>query len=171
MRVSIETLTSDILQRIAFYTIASQETFLGPPSDLFSLAIVSRDIYNKIYKQNPSHLLARVFCFKFNVAAIVRRLSLRWHTTRCLASELIKRFRALKRIKARQFKLEDVWTCYLMWVVLWKKNYPFQHSTFNTLQAVWKRREKRKTAYRLRWSSCISPDCNYISISTSQSRF
>ncbi|KAF8813497.1 hypothetical protein BYT27DRAFT_7335105 [Phlegmacium glaucopus] len=113
-QVSIGILTSEIWQRIAFYTIASQETFLGPPSDLYSLALVSRDIYNKIYRVNLSHLLARIFRFKFNVAAILRRLSMRWHTTTCLASELVKRFQALKRIKAKEFNPDDVWTCYLM---------------------------------------------------------
>lgn len=113
-QVSIEILTGDIWQRIAFYTIASQETFLGPPSDLSSLALVSRDIYLKIYKQNLSDLLARIFRFKFSVAAIARRVSERWRTTRCLASELVKRFQALKRIKAQEFNPDDVWTCYLM---------------------------------------------------------
>jgi hypothetical protein len=113
-QVSIEILTGDIWQRIAFYTIASQETFLGPPSDLSSLALVSRDIYLKIYKQNLSDLLARIFRFKFSVAAIARRVSERWRTTRCLASELVKRFQALKRIKAQELNPDDVWTCYLM---------------------------------------------------------
>lgn len=47
MHVSFEILTSENLQRIAFYTNASQETFLGTTSGLSSLAlqVVSQGIY------------------------------------------------------------------------------------------------------------------------------
>ncbi|KAF8896693.1 hypothetical protein BD779DRAFT_1497292 [Infundibulicybe gibba] len=105
----------DIWERIAFYLVASDGTFHGPPKEICRLSLVSRDVYNAINMQNNTRLYARIFRFKFDTAAIERRFSQRWLTPRCLASELVKRFVALKRIRGhREFQTDDLWTCYLM---------------------------------------------------------
>ena len=58
-----------------------------------------------------------IFRFKFDDQAPARRFSARWTTTKCLASELRKRFAALKRIRARnQYHLDDLWTAYLLMI-------------------------------------------------------
>jgi hypothetical protein len=110
-------LPCEIWERIAFYTVASEEAFLGPPSNICSLVLISRSIHQKIsYKMN-TNLYGRIFRFKFDYVALTRRLSERWRTTGCLASELIKRFEALKRIKSMEFDTGDLWTIYLMCVL------------------------------------------------------
>lgn len=110
-------LSLDDWERIAFHVVASENTFLGPPSALCALSLVSRQIHDAISVQGNSRLYARIFRFKFDYAAPERRLTERWLTTRCLAAETIKRFTALKRIRRRQeFNPDDLWTCYLMCV-------------------------------------------------------
>ncbi|GLB44816.1 hypothetical protein LshimejAT787_1801530 [Lyophyllum shimeji] len=102
-------------ERIAFYAVASERTFLGPPVQLLALSLVCRHIYDSISVQNNSRLYARIFRFKFDYAAPARRLTARWLTTRCLAKELISRFFALQRIRQkREFRPEDLWAAYLM---------------------------------------------------------
>jgi hypothetical protein len=102
-------------ERIAFYAVVSEHTFLGPPSGLCTLSLVSRDIHDAISVKSNSRLYAKLFRFKFDSAAPTRRLSGRWLTSRCLASELIKRFTVLQRIKLGvDFRHDDLWTCYLM---------------------------------------------------------
>ncbi|KAF9475448.1 hypothetical protein BDN70DRAFT_883714 [Pholiota conissans] len=103
-----------IWERIAFYTVASAETFLGPPSDICSVVLISRSIYQQVSYKTNTNLFARIFRFKFDYSVLGRRFSERWRTSGCLASELIKRFRALKRIKAMELRIEDLWTAYLM---------------------------------------------------------
>lgn len=108
-------LSLDDWERIAFYAVVSEDSFLGPPSALCPLSLVSRDIHDAISVQTNSRLYARIFRFKFDYAAPARRLTERWLTTRCLASELIVRFSTLKRIKSkREFRSADLWTCYIM---------------------------------------------------------
>lgn len=106
-------------ERIAFYMVASESTLLGPPSELCALSLVSHHVHDMISVKRNSRLYARIFRFKFDTAAPSRRLSDRWLTSRCLASELIKRFTTLRRVRLRcEFKHEDLWTCYLMYVYL-----------------------------------------------------
>ncbi|KAF9460340.1 hypothetical protein BDZ94DRAFT_1284000 [Collybia nuda] len=102
-------------ERIAFYLVASENTFLGPPSELCALSLVSRHIHDAMSTKHNSRLYARIFRFKFDTAAPSRRLSDRWLTSRCLTSELIKRFATLRQVRLRrEYKHEDLWTCYLM---------------------------------------------------------
>ncbi|KAF5379763.1 hypothetical protein D9615_005748 [Tricholomella constricta] len=102
-------------ERIAFYAVASENTFLGPPTALHALSLVSRHVHMSTSVQNNSRLYARIFRFKFDYAAPARRLSERWLTTRCLAQELIARFSALRRIRGRrEFRPEDLWSAYIM---------------------------------------------------------
>lgn len=106
-------------ERIAFYAIASEDTFLGPPNALHALLLVSHHIHDMVSLRNNSRLYARIFHFKFDYAAPARRFSKRWLTTRCLATELINRFHTMKRIQRRlEFKVEDLWAAYLMYVAL-----------------------------------------------------
>ncbi|KAF8963146.1 hypothetical protein BDZ97DRAFT_1051779 [Flammula alnicola] len=112
--VHADSISYGIWERIAFYAVASEETFLGPPSEICSMLLISRSVYHQISYRRNTHLYARIFGFKFDLAAPTRRLSERWRTTACLASELIKRFQALRRIKSRQLHVEDLWTAYLM---------------------------------------------------------
>lgn len=111
-------LTVDDWERITFYTVASNSTFLGPPSGLCTLSLVSRHVHDAISINSNSRLFARIFRFKFDYTAPMRRLSERWLTSRCLASELVKRFTALGRIRQRSsLRHDDLWTCYLMYVI------------------------------------------------------
>ncbi|TFK33451.1 hypothetical protein BDQ12DRAFT_738768 [Crucibulum laeve] len=112
-RCLLESLPLDIWERIAFYAIASDETFLGPPCGITTLCLISRRIHKKISLQENSHLYAKLFLFKFDPAP-EERFSERWTTTRCLTAELIKRMQTLKRLKAKEFEANDLWTCYLM---------------------------------------------------------
>ncbi|KDR78686.1 hypothetical protein GALMADRAFT_244185 [Galerina marginata CBS 339.88] len=114
LRYTPDILTSEVWERIAFYAVASEDTFLGPPSMICSLALLSRLVYAQISFKNNPRLYARIFRFKFDASAPARRLSERWRTTKCLASELIKRCRAMKRIKTKDLNVDDVWTAYLM---------------------------------------------------------
>ncbi|RDB25822.1 hypothetical protein Hypma_006293 [Hypsizygus marmoreus] len=102
-------------ERIAFYALASEDTFLGPPSVIHALSLVSRHVYNVTSVRNNSRLYARIFCFKFDYAAPARRLTERWLTSRCLAKELIARFTALGRIRRKHdIRIEDLWISYLL---------------------------------------------------------
>ena len=111
-----ENLSYELWDTIAFYSVATDISFLGPPSILCSLTLVSRRLHDYLCIENNSHLYARIFRFKFDTIAPTRRLSERWRTTKCLASELVKRFKALKRIKALELDVDDAWTAYLMCV-------------------------------------------------------
>ena len=81
----------EIWERIVFYTVSgeSEEAFLGPPSDVCSLAVLSRAVYEQISFENNTHLYARILRYKFDFFAPARRMFERWRT-KCLALELIK---------------------------------------------------------------------------------
>ena len=108
-------LSLDHWESIAFHLAASEDK-PGPPSGLNSLLLVSRHVYANTCSKNNVGLYARLFRLKFDCGAIRRRLSERWMTDRCLRSELIKRFTALRRIRGHIYKFDDLWTCYLMFV-------------------------------------------------------
>lgn len=161
MRVPINILTAKILQRIAFYTISLQKkTFLA-------WFILSETLG---YRQNPSHLLARIFCFKLNVAAIggqphVSFLS-SWHTTRCLASETVPTFRPWpwRALKPRNSTLM-LWML-SMWVLRIQNK--LLSCTFNVqpLQDVLKTTGKTKSNLSIT-RSIACPVSDHLSISTS----
>lgn len=118
LNFTVDNPSCEIWERIAYYTVCgeSEEAFLGPPSEICSLALLSRAVYHQISFENNTHLYARIFRYKFDFLAPARRLSERWRTTKCLAFELIKRCQALKRIKATELNADDLWTAYLMHV-------------------------------------------------------
>ncbi|CAA7267463.1 unnamed protein product [Cyclocybe aegerita] len=115
-RVSGDNIPHDIWERIAFFANVSDEasSFLGPPSAISTLALLSRRVHEAVSKKSNPHLYAKIFRCKFDASAATRRFSERWLTSRCLTSELVKRFKALKRIKAGQFDVKDLWTAYMM---------------------------------------------------------
>jgi hypothetical protein len=117
-------LAMDEWERIAFYTVASKSTFLGPPSSLCALSLVCRHVHDAISINKNSRLFAKIFRFKFDYGAPASRFSERWLTSRCLANELVKRFTALGRIRQRSsLSHDDLWTCYLMCVFsCWRTN-------------------------------------------------
>ncbi|KAF5341371.1 hypothetical protein D9758_012282 [Tetrapyrgos nigripes] len=135
---SLETsmLPAEVWGRIAFYAVASEETFLGPPSAISSLLLTCRWLYQSLnFRSNPG-FYARVFRFKFDYDAPLRRLGMEWLTTRCLAVELKKRMEVLKRVRRREeYSSQDLWTCYLMMsendgrnerqLVEWARLYPY----------------------------------------------
>ena len=118
LNFTVDNPSCEIWERIAFYTVSgeSEEAFLGPPSEICSLTLLSRAVYHQISFENNTRLYARIFRYKFDFLAPARRLSERWRTTKCLAFELIKRCQALKRIKATELNVDDLWTAYLMHV-------------------------------------------------------
>ena len=122
------TLTIDDWEQITFYTVASKSTFLGPPSGLCTLSLVCCHIHDAISIDKNSRLFARIFRFKFDCTAPTRCFSERWLTSRCLASELVKRFTTLGWIRQRSsLRRDDLWTCYLMYVISPRVFHSFTH--------------------------------------------
>lgn len=107
-----------IVDDIAFYLAV--DPFLGPPTNLLSLLLTCRTLYNHLSITNNSALYARIFRHKFDCAAIERRLSSRWTSSLCLARELRSRFLALRHIKVKhgnpslRSDREALWRAYLM---------------------------------------------------------
>ncbi|KAI6039866.1 hypothetical protein EDC04DRAFT_2567997 [Pisolithus marmoratus] len=104
------------LDLIAFYVAV--DPFLGPPSNLVSLLLTSRTVYEHLCVKNNPHLYSEIFRYKFDVAALERRLSQKWTSAPCLANELRLRCVALKYIRhGRVAGLPDrdaLWRSYLM---------------------------------------------------------
>ncbi|PBL04335.1 hypothetical protein ARMGADRAFT_50007 [Armillaria gallica] len=109
------TLPREIWEQCGYYALATELTFLGPPSGLTSLLLTCRWINDSLCFGNNTRLYARLFCFKFDIDAPRRRLPPRWLTSQCLAAEFQKRIVTLKRIRyCDEYSLQDLWTCYLM---------------------------------------------------------
>ncbi|KAG7444724.1 uncharacterized protein BT62DRAFT_933772 [Guyanagaster necrorhizus] len=108
-------LPREIWEQCAYYALATETTFLGPPSGLTSILLTCRRINDALCFSNNPRLYARLFCFKFDIEAPRRRLPPRWLTSQCLAAEFHKRIMTLKRIRhCDEYSLQDLWTCYLM---------------------------------------------------------
>ncbi|KAG1773325.1 hypothetical protein EV702DRAFT_1243719 [Suillus placidus] len=87
------------MENIAFF--AATTTDVGPPSDLLPLLLSCRSIHRALSLDANLHLCARIFQYKFDLNAAVRRLGLQIATPDVLSKELRKRFVYLKRIRAR----------------------------------------------------------------------
>ncbi|KAF9072586.1 hypothetical protein BDP27DRAFT_1261363 [Rhodocollybia butyracea] len=109
-----ENIPLELWERIAFYANAREDSFLGPPSDITNLCSVCRSLNIAIRFDNNPSLYARLFCFKFDYQAPLRRLGQESLTTRAVAQEFKKRILTLKQIRRRECNMEDLWTCYLM---------------------------------------------------------
>ncbi|KAF9223345.1 hypothetical protein BS17DRAFT_796036 [Gyrodon lividus] len=105
-----------ILDSIAFHLAI--DPFLGPPVHLVSLLLTCRAVYHHLSIANNSRLYADIFCFKFDCAAVERRLSAKWTSAPCLAQELCSRFIALKHMRRGEPSLRSdrdaLWKAYLM---------------------------------------------------------
>lgn len=108
--------TRPILDLIAFYVAV--DPFLGPPSNLVSLLLTSRTVHEHLCVKNNPHLYSEIFRFKFDVAALERRLSPSWTSAPCLANELRHRCVALKYIRQGRVSgppdRDALWRAYLM---------------------------------------------------------
>jgi len=123
----LETIPSETLADIAFSLVSL--SFLGPPTDILTFLLLSKTIWKKLSSKNNSHLYARIFTFKFDVSAPVRRLGHVCSLSMNLAEELIRRYRGLRRIKGDLYSRSyensgpggnllkaDLWMAYLMFL-------------------------------------------------------
>ncbi|KIJ60887.1 hypothetical protein HYDPIDRAFT_169933 [Hydnomerulius pinastri MD-312] len=123
---SLELVPQEVLEQIAFFT--ATQSLIGPPTQLLPLLGTSRSIYQSLsFEQNP-YLYARIFEYKFDVRAAIRRLGPHVCGARILANELRKRLVLLKLIRARsgsrihpaepdrssQTTIDLLWLAYLM---------------------------------------------------------
>jgi hypothetical protein len=126
-----EKLPTEIFEEIAFQVTTHSK--VGPPVGLVSLLRLSRSIHALLdFKRNPD-FYARLFRFKFNMSAAIRRFKYsRVETDRQrlqssnLAMELKRRFKGMKRMRraARAQSIvktcsdeecrDDLWMAYLM---------------------------------------------------------
>ncbi|KAI6133465.1 hypothetical protein EDD17DRAFT_1472565 [Pisolithus thermaeus] len=108
--------TRPVLDLIAFYVAV--DPFLGPPSNLVSLLLASRTVHEHLCVKNNPHLYSEIFRYKFDVAALERRLYPAWTSASCLASELRLRCVALKYIRRGRVSgppdRDALWRSYLM---------------------------------------------------------
>ncbi|KAI6122237.1 hypothetical protein EDD16DRAFT_1477829 [Pisolithus croceorrhizus] len=108
--------TRPVLDLIAFYVAV--DPFLGPPSNLVSLLLASRTVHEHLCVKNNPHLYSDIFRYKFDVAALERRLSPTWTSASCLANELRLRCVALKYIRRGRVSgppdRDALWRSYLM---------------------------------------------------------
>ncbi|KAJ3835109.1 hypothetical protein EV361DRAFT_886824 [Lentinula raphanica] len=105
---------NEIWERVAYHANATEQSFLGPPKDIVNICLVCQSFNRAIgFDANPS-LYARIFRFKFDYRAPLRRFGTEWLNARSMAHELKKRFEALKQIRQRECSTQDLWTCYLM---------------------------------------------------------
>lgn len=113
----------DILDHIALHAV--QSTFLGPPSILCSLLLVSQAFNKNLgYHQNPN-LYARIFEFKFDTGAPLRRYGRERLTSTNLSTELRNRCAMMSHMRTAvqtgDVRLwdedvvgRDLWTAYMM---------------------------------------------------------
>ncbi|KAE9401285.1 hypothetical protein BT96DRAFT_992174 [Gymnopus androsaceus JB14] len=92
-----ERIPLELWERIAYYTNARVDAFLGPPADIPSLSLVSRSLNHAIRFDNNPSLYTWLFCFKFDYHAPLRRLGKDCLTVWSIAQEFKKRITALKR--------------------------------------------------------------------------
>ena len=105
---------NEIWERVAYHENATEQSFLGPPKDIVNICLVCQSFNRAIgFDANPS-LYARIFRFKFDYRAPLRRFGTEWLNARSMAHELKKRFEALKQIRQRECSTQDLWTCFLM---------------------------------------------------------
>jgi hypothetical protein len=97
--VAFDWLPQEVMENIAFF--AATTTDVGPPSDLLPLLLCCRSTYHALSLDTHPHLCARIFKYKFDLSAAVRRLGQQIATPEVLSKELRKRFVYLRRIRTR----------------------------------------------------------------------
>lgn len=84
---------------------------------MFQLLSTSRAIYDTLKIEACPELYAQVYLFKFDLGS-PQRLRSSWLNDECLAAELVRRFKVLRRFSLRQLSDEfirsDLWTAYMM---------------------------------------------------------
>ncbi|KAJ4480235.1 hypothetical protein J3R30DRAFT_3470679 [Lentinula aciculospora] len=109
-----EMIPIELWERIVYYTNAREDAFKGPPSDIVNICLVCSTLNRAInFHDNPS-LYARIFRFKFDYHAPLRRFGRNRLNTRSMALELKKRIIVLKQVRRKECSTQDLWTCYLM---------------------------------------------------------
>ena len=112
----LESLPLNVLSCVAQFV--AENSFLGPPVDLQALSLTSRTLHDAVAVSTNIHFWGELFEFKFDRAAIDRRLGERWTTSGCLAQEANKRYAAMSRIRrgivVEEHHKSDLWTAYLM---------------------------------------------------------
>ncbi|KAH7911286.1 hypothetical protein BJ138DRAFT_1006932 [Hygrophoropsis aurantiaca] len=103
---SLEGIPQEVLEHIAFFS--ATETIIGPPSGLVPLISCSRNIYRSLSNETNPHLYARIFEYKFDIHAAIRRLGPHITVAAVLSAELRKRFIYLKRIRAKSDSSRDL---------------------------------------------------------------
>ena len=126
--LSLAMIPPEILEHIAFFA-ATDDNFLGPPSDLLPFLTLNKRIHSALSFQYNPHLYARIFTFKFDVKSAIKRLGVDHIHARALAEELKRRCIHLKQLRSRSdcrdapsiscHDKEDIldgilWTAYLM---------------------------------------------------------
>ncbi|THU83391.1 hypothetical protein K435DRAFT_844066 [Dendrothele bispora CBS 962.96] len=130
-------LPGELWERISFHSLACEDSFLGPPSGICSILLTCRWLYQCLSMQNNPGFYTRLFRFKFDYDAPLRRLGTQWLTTRHFSAELKKRMETLKRVRRREepYSVQDLWTCFLMMsendgrnerqLIEWARIYPY----------------------------------------------
>jgi len=93
------TIPQEIIEHIAYF--AAIGTFLGPPSSLLPLLLTNRQINSCLSINNNHYLYARIFSYKFDMAAPLARLGKDRLASQAFAEELKRRCVVLKRLRAR----------------------------------------------------------------------
>lgn len=119
---SLESAPNEIIQEIAFRV--ALVSFLGPPASLPAFLCLSKRIYAITNRKNNPQLYARIFCSKFDIHAVRRRLS---NVDLDQADELVHRCRGLTRIRLDAYPRypssdddgglrDDLWMAYIMFL-------------------------------------------------------
>jgi len=104
---SLHNIPQEVLEHIAYYT--ATVNFLGPPSALVPLLSTNRRIYAALALDRNPHIWARIFSYKFDLAAAVRRYGPERTTPLAVAQELKKRCMVLRRLRAKTDTLAPIW--------------------------------------------------------------
>ncbi|KAF9221738.1 hypothetical protein BS17DRAFT_736882 [Gyrodon lividus] len=96
---TLELIPQEVLEHIAFFT--ATQSLVGPPLDLLPLLRICRSIYQSLSLEANPYLYARVFKYKFDTRAAIRRLGPHVNAPQVLANELRKRWMYLKLMRAR----------------------------------------------------------------------
>ncbi|TFY67422.1 hypothetical protein EVJ58_g1639 [Rhodofomes roseus] len=104
---SLDSIPQEVLEHIAYFT--ATVSFLGPPSALVPLLSTNRRIYAALALDRNPHIWARIFAYKFDLAAAVRRLGPARTTPLAIAEEFKKRCMVLRRVRAKTDTLAPIW--------------------------------------------------------------
>jgi hypothetical protein len=111
-------LPGEVLEHIGDFLVASQ--LLGPPSVLLPLLSTCTRLYEQLSPHVNAHFGKRIFCQKFDHAAILRRQPMLRLTSQTFVDQLVRYCTALRIIKDGDIGIdpddvyEALWVCFLM---------------------------------------------------------